>query len=105
RVFTRQRRRRPAVADGADAFLNDLEDAQSAMSQQWDREHDQHVFRQLLAAIEQDFTPATWAAFRRTAVEGASVAVVALELGISENAVLLAKSRVLKKLRTEAAGL
>jgi RNA polymerase sigma-70 factor (ECF subfamily) len=105
RAFTRQRRRRPAVADGTDAFLDELEDPASAMSRQWDREHDQHVFQQLLTAIEADFSPATWLAFRRSALDGQAVASVAAELGISENAVLLAKSRVLKRLRIEAAGL
>jgi RNA polymerase sigma-70 factor (ECF subfamily) len=93
------------VAEGTDTFLNELEDPASAISQQWDREHDQHVFRQLLSVIEPDFTTATWLAFRRSALEGLSAAAVAAELGISENAVLLAKSRVLKRLRAEAAGL
>ena len=105
RVFIRQRRRRPAVADGTDAFLNELEDPASAMSQQWDREHDQHVFQQLLSTIEADFSPATWTAFRRSALDGLAAASVAAELRVSENAVLLAKSRVLKRLRAEAAGL
>ncbi len=104
RAFTRQRRRRPAVADSTHSFLNELEDPASAISQQWDREHDQHVFQQLISAIEIDFSPATWLAFRRSALDGHPVASVATELGISVNAVLLAKSRVLKKLR-EAAGL
>jgi RNA polymerase sigma-70 factor (ECF subfamily) len=105
RTFTRQRRRRPALADGSDAFLKELEDPGSALSKQWDREHDQHVFQQILSAIEADFTPATWAAFRRSALDGLSAAATAAELGISENAVLQAKSRVLKRLRAEAAGL
>jgi RNA polymerase sigma-70 factor (ECF subfamily) len=104
RVFTRQRRRRPALADGSDGFLDQLEDPASALSQQWDREHDQHVFQQLLAVIESDFTTTTWAAFRRAALDGLPAAATAAELGISENAVLQAKSRVLKRLRAEAAG-
>lgn len=105
RAYTRGRQRRPEAIDAADVFLTQLQDPVSALSQQWDREHDQHVLGQLTAAIEPDFTPSTWAAFRRTALDGASVAAVAQELGISENAVLLAKSRVLRRLRSEAAGL
>jgi RNA polymerase sigma-70 factor (ECF subfamily) len=63
------------------------------------------VFQQLISAIETDFSSATWLAFRRSALDGQPVASVAAELGVSENAVLLAKSRVLKRLRAEAAGL
>jgi len=63
RVFVRQRRRRPGLADGSDVFLNQWEDPASALSRQWDREHDQHVFQQLLSVIKADFSPATWAAF------------------------------------------
>lgn len=105
RTYWRQRKRNPAQSDGADAFLQQLEDSSSHMSQEWDREHDQHVFRQLLAIVEPDVSPATWAAFRRTSLDGLPVPQVAAELKISENAVLLAKSRVLKRLRCEAEGL
>ena len=55
--------------------------------------------------IEPQFEPATLQAFRRTVFDGAKAAEVAGELGISGNAVLLAKSRVLKRLRQEAEGL
>jgi RNA polymerase sigma-70 factor (ECF subfamily) len=50
-------------------------------------------------------TPGTWRAFRRQVVDGAAAAAVATELGISVNAALLAKSRVLRRLRDEAGGL
>jgi RNA polymerase sigma-70 factor (ECF subfamily) len=105
RIFTRQRRRRPSTADGTAAYLTELEDPTSALSQQWDREHDQHVFQQLLSAVKADFAPTTWRAFSRCALDGLPPGSVADELGISENAVLLAKSRVLKRLRAESAGL
>ncbi len=55
RAFTRQRRRRPPKAEGTDAFLSQLEDPASAVAQQWDREHDEHVFAKILATIEQKF--------------------------------------------------
>lgn len=51
------------------------------------------------------FEPATLTAFRRVAVEGIAPARAAEELGLSLNAVLIAKSRVLNRLRQEAAGL
>jgi RNA polymerase sigma-70 factor (ECF subfamily) len=51
------------------------------------------------------FAPATWEAFRRFALEGIPAAQVAAELGLTVNAVTLAKSRVLKRLRKEAGDL
>jgi RNA polymerase sigma-70 factor (ECF subfamily) len=55
--------------------------------------------------VQGDFAPATWQAFRRHALEGEPAAQVAKALGLSLNSVLLAKSRVLKRVRQEAAGL
>lgn len=51
------------------------------------------------------FEPTTVAAFRRVAVDGIAPAQAAEELGLSLNAVLIAKSRVLRTLRQEAKGL
>ena len=98
---------RPA-ATGDSAFLvrlADLEAPDSDLSQQWDREHDQHLARQALRTVEQDFAPATWRAFCLQALEGRRAAEVARELGMTLNSVLLAKSHVLKRLRTELQGL
>jgi len=47
------------------------------------------------------FEPATWQACWETVVGGRPVAQVAAELGISPNAVYLAKARVLGRLRQE----
>ncbi len=52
-----------------------------------------------------NFEPATWEAFRRTALEGQEVATVAEALTLTVNAVKLAKHRVMKRLRQEAEGL
>lgn len=58
-----------------------------------------------MRAVEADFAPATWAAFRRQILDGRPPREVAAELGLSVNSVLLAKSRVLKRLRAELRGL
>jgi RNA polymerase sigma-70 factor, ECF subfamily len=107
RTYRRARRgRHPVVADdGTDDFLARLEDPNSDAAKQWDREHDAHLFRSLLAAVERDFGPQTWRAFSRFALDGRPAADVAAELGLSKNAVLLAKAHVLRRLRDEAAGL
>jgi RNA polymerase sigma-70 factor (ECF subfamily) len=85
--------------------LNELEDPASGPSRQWDREHDEYIARRLLELLEPEFTPTTWQAFRRQVMDGGKPAAVARELGISTNAVLLAKSRVLRRMRQEIAGL
>ena len=82
-----------------------MESPDSALSRQWDREHDEHVAASLMRRVQGDFAPATWQAFRRHAREGEPAGQVAEALGLSLNAVLLAKSRVLKRLRQELAGL
>jgi RNA polymerase sigma-70 factor (ECF subfamily) len=102
----RRRRRRPAVGlDPAAGFLDRLEAPHSELAREWDHDHDRHVFDRLLAIVQSDFHPTTWAAFQRFAVDGLPAARVAEELGLSENAVLQAKSRILKRLRQEAGDL
>ena len=105
--FWRARDRRPQARGDSDIDLRlaQLNDPASEMSQIWNREHDQYVLRQLMALAEPHFEPVTWEAFRRVALEGAKPDVIAKEMGISLNAVCLAKSRVTRRLRQEAAGL
>ncbi len=85
--------------------LDQLEDPQSALSRAWDEEHDRHVTRMLLESIRLEFQPATWRSFDLHVRQGRPTAEVAAELGLTENAVLIAKSRVLKRLREIARGL
>ena len=82
--------------------MNRLADPGGELAREWDIDHDRHVFDQLLAVVQPDFTASTWEAFRRFAVDGLSAAKVADELGLSVNAVLQGKSRILKRLREEA---
>ncbi|MEO1979306.1 MAG: sigma-70 family RNA polymerase sigma factor [Fuerstiella sp.] len=107
RNFWRARGRRPQVQDDSDIDrrLSQLEDPASEMSQLWNRQHDRHIARQLLALSQPLFAPATWTACSRVAIDGERSDVVATELGISVNAVFIAKSRVLSRLRQEVAGL
>jgi RNA polymerase sigma-70 factor (ECF subfamily) len=107
RSFWRARDRRPQPRGDSDIAdrLAELDDPASEMSLIWNRQHDQYVLRQLLALAEPHFTSNTWHAFRRVALDGASADVVAQELEISLNAVFIAKSRVLSRLRQEAEGL
>jgi RNA polymerase sigma-70 factor (ECF subfamily) len=96
-------RRRPTP--GSASVLDQLVDPRSNLSRLWDRQHDQHVLHLLLASVRQEFTAHTWTAFSRLALDGAPARDVAVELDTTVNAVLLAKSRVLARLRQEAGGL
>jgi RNA polymerase sigma-70 factor, ECF subfamily len=103
RTHCRRRRRMPAVGlDPAIGFLDRLEAPNGDLAREWDHDHDRHVFERLLAIVQPDFHPTTWEAFRSFALEGVPAIRVAEELGLSVNAVLQAKSRILKRLRNEA---
>lgn len=106
RNYWRARQKQPqAVGAQFEDRLAQLADAGTAISQLWDREHDQYVLNQLLTQAEPNFEPNTWRAFCRVALDGAQPDAVAAELGISRNAVVIAKCRVLNRLRQESAGL
>jgi RNA polymerase sigma-70 factor (ECF subfamily) len=68
-------------------------------------EERRELVRRALALIEGEFAPATWQAFRQCAVLGRRAAEVAAELGLSANAVYLARARVLRRLREQLTGL
>jgi RNA polymerase sigma-70 factor (ECF subfamily) len=103
----RSRRMREHATGSSDItrMLDQLEDPASDLSRRWDQEHDEFVLQRLLDLIEPDFRPATWRAFRRYAIDGASAETVAAELGLTVNAILIAKSRVLSHLRKHDQGL
>jgi RNA polymerase sigma-70 factor (ECF subfamily) len=107
RDYFRGQKNRPIATGGSDfqSWLDELESRDSALSRLLDREHDEHVVASLLQTVQGDFAPMTWQAFLRHVQEGEPAGQVAEALGLSLNSVLLAKSRVLKRLRQEAAGL
>jgi RNA polymerase sigma-70 factor (ECF subfamily) len=63
------------------------------------------VYHQALDLLRREFEERTWQAFWRVAINDQAPADVAVELGITINAVYLAKSRVLRRLREEFADL
>src|SRR5207244_98923 len=107
RDLWKARRGKAAAGGGSDVLevLAQLEDPASDLSQLWDQEHDRHVTQRLLEYIKPRFAPTTWRAFQRVTLDGAAPDAVAAELGISVNAVFIAKSRVLTLLRQEGEGL
>lgn len=107
RAFWRAQHRRPIPS--ADSclpmLLNELANPDSQLCEMWNLEHDRHVTKSLLEKLKPEFSHTTWLAFRRTVVDGRKPKEVSQDLHISVNAVLIAKSRVLRRLRKEAEGL
>lgn len=90
-------RDRPSPA--TESVLAELVDPSARLSKVWERQHDRHVYRGLAAIVQREVTETTWQAFHRTTLEDQPARQVAVELGISVNAVLIARSRVLTRLR------
>jgi len=107
RQYWRSRRVRPESAGLPDIalLLDQLEDPSSDLNRRWDREHDEFVLHRLLELLKPEFEATTWQAFRRQVIDGAPARAVAAELSMTVNAVLIAKSRVLSRLRHNAEGL
>lgn len=99
-----ERRRSQPIGSGdsnAQQRLNEEPDPDPGMASLWEQEFQQQLFRVAAEQIQDQFAPATWQAFWRTAVDGKSGAEVAAELGISVGAVYVARSRVLARLSHE----
>ncbi|MFO0912703.1 MAG: sigma-70 family RNA polymerase sigma factor [Pirellulales bacterium] len=71
----------------------------------WDREHDAFLVNRILDVVRQEFTATTWEAFDRQVLREQSPRHVAEHLCLSVNAVLIAKSRVMRRLREIGQGL
>ncbi len=100
-------RRTESLANGKEAaeMLRQMEDPSSDPNVVWDQEHDTYVANALLKLVEPHFTVSTWQAFRMQVMDGLKASEAAEQLGITVNAALIAKSRVMKALREEAVGL
>jgi RNA polymerase sigma-70 factor (ECF subfamily) len=99
----RSRQRSPApVADAGDVPDVAAPDVADVVSEE---EYRRYIIRRALELMESDFEPTSRKAFWGLVIDGRSAEDLAQELGISENAVYLAKGRVLRRLREELAGL
>jgi RNA polymerase sigma factor (sigma-70 family) len=100
--YLRSRSRRTGTSS-SDSLLEQLADPSSELSREWDRQHARYLAHALLQRIEHQFEPATWEAFHRVMMLGEPTASVAKALGLTANAVMIAKSRILARLREEMA--
>jgi RNA polymerase sigma-70 factor (ECF subfamily) len=94
-----------ADTTGLDLVLRELEDPNSDLSQQWDREHDSFVLDRILKMIEPEFEPRVMEVFRRSAVGGETAKAISTDLDISTGQVYKYKFRVMQRLHEEAKGL
>lgn len=70
-----------------------------ALQQAWDREWRESILMQCLARVREEVAPQTYEAFRLAGVEGLEPARIAEQLGMTRNAVFIAKHRVVTRLR------
>jgi RNA polymerase sigma-70 factor (ECF subfamily) len=93
-----------AGAGGDDEALRRLPD-EAALESFWEVEYRQHLVRKALEVMRAEFESKTWQACWEHVVSEKTAAEVGRELGMSEAAVYVAKSRVLRRLRQELDGL
>lgn len=107
RSYFRSEKYRPLVTGDSHFLqkLHELEDPHSVLGKALDAEHDRYVVRRLLELIKPQFELTTLQAFQGVVLEGEKPASVAACLGISVNAVFLAKSKVLRRMRQELSGI
>lgn len=98
--FFRRCGRAPRTVGGAD-LLCDRPGVDA-----WDEvEYRRYLVSRALDLMQQEFAATTWKACWECVVNDRPADEVALELGITANAVYIAKSRVLRRLREALAGL
>ena len=94
-------RRRQTLGSGDTATLKVLENQPSPNDEEhrWEQEYRKCVFDWAAEEIRDRFQDSTWSAFWQTSVEGRQTKEVACSLGMTVEAVYLARSRVLARLR------
>jgi RNA polymerase sigma-70 factor, ECF subfamily len=97
-------RRRGTEGVVANPNLDEIS-AEEAIPELEEAEYRDYVVRRALGLMQAEFQEATWKACWEFVVNERPAEAVARELGISVNAVYLAKSRILRRLREELAGL
>jgi RNA polymerase sigma-70 factor (ECF subfamily) len=103
-AYWRNRSRQPDAQGGSSALrrIQEVPDsADEAAEDAADADQMSALFHRALGLLRGEFEPRTWQAFWRTAVDSQSSSDVGKELGMTPNAVRMARSRVLHRLREE----
>jgi len=91
--------RRPRLAGDTTIEHYVATEPDAAWEETWQREYRANLVRWAAERIRAEFKSETWNAFWQTAMEGRPGDVVAAELGISLNALYIARSRVTARLK------
>jgi len=108
RYAARRAKKTPRPAGQSETLLHQIEqlaDPSSEAANDFDHEHDKAVFRNAADVVRDSVKEVTWKAFHRHAMNGEDARMVAEDLGLSLNSVLLAKSRVTRRIREEIQGM
>jgi RNA polymerase sigma-70 factor (ECF subfamily) len=103
RIADHWRRKRERAVGGTEAI--ELFSQLTSIRNSVDPDHidqglDDERLLNAIASVQSDYQGTSWRAFWMTTVEGRSATDAAFELGITRNAVYLAKSRITKRLQT-----
>jgi len=104
RKWANRQRSRKKLVEVQEGALDDVA-GPDELEAFWDAAYDKRVTTRALELMQAEFEPKTWKACWEFVVRSRSAADVAAELGMSENAVYLAKWRVTRRLREELQGL
>jgi RNA polymerase sigma-70 factor (ECF subfamily) len=94
----RRAEQQPRDSGSGTGFLDGVP-GDDKMAECWEAEWRQAVIQQCLTEVRRQVEPATIAAFELFAVQGLPAEQVATRLGVSTNAVFVAKHRVLRRMR------
>jgi RNA polymerase sigma-70 factor (ECF subfamily) len=98
KLFQARRRQPQGSGDpAADALLQQRPAAEDAA--EWEQEYRERLFGWAAEKARENFRPATWQAFWRTAVVGEDARQVGASLGMSVGAVYIARTRALARIR------
>jgi RNA polymerase sigma-70 factor (ECF subfamily) len=100
-----RRRRQVALPGGGGGTPVEELAAPDAATVLFEAEYHQYLVGRAVDLMQTDFQPSTWKACWAVVVEGKPAAAVAAELNLTVEAVYAARSRVLRRLRQELAGL
>ena len=87
--------------------LEQLEELTSpdSIAEATEAEYRRYLLGRIMQIVQTDFPGTTWQIFQQVVIEGRPRVEVARDFGVTVNAVYLARSRVLARLREELAGL
>ncbi len=100
-----QRKRQLAAGRGGDDDPLQVLIGGDAWEEIWNADYQAYVLRRAMQIMQSQFEPKTWQAAWELAVNRLTAAEAGEKLGLSESAVYIAKSRVMRRLRHELADL